>query len=67
MALAAEIDQMQQRDRTRVQRYQRASEAYLREFQRLGLGNLLLAEAHAKALELARRMLPMSLPAPDAS
>jgi hypothetical protein len=62
VALAREIDQRQQQDRARIQRYERASADYLREFLHAGLGNLPLAEAHPHIVALADRLLPRYVP-----
>lgn len=62
LALAREVDQMQQRDRRRMERYHRAARGYLREFQRLELGVLPLEEAHPRVLALARALLPREPP-----
>ncbi len=57
--LAAEIDELQQRDRRRVASYQLAARDDLEEWHRAGLAARPLAEAHAAACELAERWLLM--------
>lgn len=57
-ALAREADEQQQQDRERLVRYEKAAEPWLREFQRQGLADLPLDEAHARAVALADRLLP---------
>ncbi len=58
LELARETDRLQQRDRARLDHYRAASEAYLREFQAAGIGNLDLREAHECIRDLAERLLP---------
>jgi hypothetical protein len=61
-ALAQESDAMQRKDRARMQRYARAAGPYLQEFQRQGIADMPLPQAHQRALALADTMLPQSLP-----
>jgi hypothetical protein len=56
--LARETDRLQNADRTRLDRYRNASEAFLREFQATGVGKLDLPEAHQRICDLAERLLP---------
>jgi hypothetical protein len=56
--LARETDRLQQEDRTRLDRYRKASEAFQREFQATGIGRLNLPEAHERMCDLAERLLP---------
>ncbi len=58
VALAEEIDRFQQRDRARVERYDRASTAYRRALRRFERGDLRLPAGHDRLLELAERLLP---------
>jgi len=58
VALAEEIDRLQQRDRQRVERHQRASADYRQALRALGRDALRLPEAHAEILEIAERLLP---------
>ena len=60
VALAREMDAMQNEDRTRVARYLAAAATYLEAFRAAGIGELPLPEAHVKACELAERYLPLS-------
>ena len=57
-ALAQEIDELQQADRTRLAVYQRAAEPYLDEFRRMALDRLALERAHEQACRLAEALLP---------
>jgi hypothetical protein len=57
--LAREADRKQAEDRTRLERYRAASEAYLREFQAAGIAGLPLPEAHVRLVDLAERRLPL--------
>lgn len=65
VALARETDEMQQRDRARIERYLAACAEYLREFQRLDLGAPPLGEAHPRVCELAERLLPAFVTPPQ--
>ena len=58
VALAEEIDRLQQRDRARVERYDRASTAYRGALRRLEREDLQLPAGHDRLLELAERLLP---------
>lgn len=62
IALAEEIDDLQQRDRARVERYERASAPYRRAAQGLEREDLQLPDGHRRLLELAGRLLPTPLP-----
>jgi hypothetical protein len=57
-ALAQEIDELQQADRKRLTRFQRAAEPYLAEFRRMKLGSQPLDRAHDAACRLAEAVLP---------
>ena len=57
--LAREIDQMQRRDRARVERYLAASTRYLDEFRRARVDEMALPEAHPIACALAEQWLPV--------
>jgi hypothetical protein len=57
--LAREIDQMQRRDRARVERYLAASARYLEEFRRARVDEVALSDAHPMACALAERWLPV--------
>lgn len=56
--LARELDRMQQEDRSRLDKYRKASESYLREFQTEDIAGLDLPEAHERICSLAERLLP---------
>lgn len=58
LALAEEIDRLQQQDRTRLERYEAASRDYHAAFRALGREALTLPDGHLKICELARRLLP---------
>ncbi len=58
VALAEEIDQLQQRDRARVERFDRASKGYREALRRLERSDLRLPASHDRILELAARLLP---------
>ncbi len=62
VAIAAETDSLQQRDRRRVACYLAAAERYLEEYRRARLTDLPLAEAHEAACALAERWLPLVPP-----
>ena len=66
IALAEEIDEQQQRDRRRVERYETAAAPYLAECRTLGLAGLPLGEAHTRLIDAAERLLPPHLEIPDA-
>lgn len=58
LALAEEADELQQRDRARVARYESAAAAYLAECRSHDLTSLPLREAHQRMCDLAERLLP---------
>jgi hypothetical protein len=58
VALAREIDALQEKDRRRLLAYEEASARYREEFRRSGVAERPLREAHAVAVELAARLLP---------
>jgi hypothetical protein len=58
LALAEEIDAMQQVDRRRVAAYESAAAPYLAACRALDVARLELREAHARMLEIAERLLP---------
>lgn len=60
--LAREIDRLQRLDRSRMQRYEQAASHYLAEFRDAVPAEAPLAEQHAKAVTLAERLLPFTLP-----
>ncbi len=62
VALAEEIDRLQQRDRARVERYERASTAYRLALRRVAREDLGLPGGHDRLLQLAARWLPVSVP-----
>ena len=62
VALAREIDRLQGDDRRRVQRYERAAEAYLADFRVAVASAATLEEAHAVTVRLAERLLPVAPP-----
>lgn len=64
-ALAVENDRLQQRDRRRVEEYERAAEAYLRAFRKLDRDALELPGSHARLCELADRLLPKKIRSGD--
>jgi hypothetical protein len=57
-AIADEIDDLQQRDRRRLQRYEEAAVGYLECFRRLSHEELLLPESHSRLVSLAESRLP---------
>ena len=61
VALAREMDRMQQADRVRVQRHRVASAVYLDEWKKQALGSLPLDEAHDRVRALAATMLPRTV------
>ena len=67
VALAEEIDRLQQEDRYRVERYDRASKAYRKALRRLEREDLRLPAGHDRLLQLAERWLPATLPDLEAS
>ncbi len=64
VALAEEIDHLQQQDRARVERFEHASRGYREAMRRLGREDLRLPEGHGRLLELAERLLPTAVPDP---
>jgi hypothetical protein len=58
VALAREANALQEADRERVEVYQRAADAYFREFRKAGIDRMPLREAQEACLELAGRLLP---------
>jgi hypothetical protein len=61
LALAAEADEFQQRDRRRVERYEAAAIRYLEVCRAMHVGDLPLRDAHARMCEAAERDLPSRL------
>lgn len=59
--LAREIDRDRRLDHDRVERFQRAAEDYRREFQRQGVSDRPLSEAHPLACDIAARLLPRTV------
>lgn len=59
VAIAVEIDDLQQLDRRRVERYEAAAAPYLAECRTMGLNELSLPEAHARLVDAAHRLLPL--------
>lgn len=57
-ALATEIDALQQQDRERVERYQRAAAPFLRQVRESMSASLPLAAAHEQIVSLAEHWLP---------
>ncbi len=57
-ALAEEIDQLQQQDRTRLDQFERAAEPYLAAVRALPRGELALPDGHMRIVELAEGLLP---------
>ncbi len=57
--LARELDRMQQEDRLRLDKYRKASEPYMREFQAADIARLDLSEAHDRLCNLAEHLLPL--------
>lgn len=62
VAMAREIDRLQQEDRQRLDAYASAAERYVGELSRSGILDLPLERAHPAILDLADRLLPRSLP-----
>jgi hypothetical protein len=58
VALAEEIDAMQQADRRRLAAYDAAAHAYLEAWHAQDLARLGLRDAHSRMLEIAERLLP---------
>ncbi len=61
VALAEEIDRLQQQDRKRVERYERATTAYRDAVRRLEREDLRLPEGHERLRDLAVRWLPVTV------
>jgi hypothetical protein len=61
VALAEEIDTMQQLDRRRVAVYEATAQPYLEACRAQGVSTLELRDAHARMLELAERLLPQTV------
>jgi hypothetical protein len=61
LALAEEIDVLQQRDRLRLERYENASREYVTAVRALGRDALLLPDGHEHLCKLAERLLPRDL------
>ncbi|TDI41805.1 MAG: hypothetical protein E2P02_14210 [Acidobacteria bacterium] len=61
IALAREVDQLQQADRKRLRNYQRAARTYFEKFRESKLAELPLPEAHAKCCDLAHAHLPQRI------
>ena len=62
LALAEEIDRLQELDRVRVERFEQASTSYRRALRRLDRDDLTLPGGHARLVEIAESLLPASLP-----
>ncbi len=62
VALAEEIDDLQQRDRRRVAAYAAAAQPYLEACRAQDVPALALRVAHARLLEIAERLLPRTVP-----
>ncbi len=60
LALAEEIDGLQQVDRRRLAIYESAAGPYMEECRVAGIARLPLREAHARMVEIAGRLLPLS-------
>jgi hypothetical protein len=61
VALAEEIDTMQQLDRRRVAAYEATAQPYLEACRAQDVSTLGLRDAHARMLELAERLLPQTV------
>ncbi len=57
-ALALEINRLQEMDKTRLERYEKASERYFLKFRESGLSELPLLEAHEQIVRSAQQFLP---------
>ncbi len=62
VALAEEIDHLQQQDRIRVESFEKASAAYRLALRRLDRNDLRLPKGHDRLLEIADRLLPVTVP-----
>lgn len=67
LALAEEADRLQQADRLRVERYERAAAPYLQAVRRVGREALALPEGHGRLLALATELLPTTVHSEEAS
>lgn len=56
--LAEEVDGLQQRDRARLESFERAAEPYLAAVRQLSRSALALPHGHARMVELAQSLLP---------
>jgi hypothetical protein len=61
VALAEEIDNLQQADRRRVTAYEAAARLYVQECRATGVAALPVREAHARMLDIAERLLPRTI------
>lgn len=61
LALAEEMDTLQQRDRARFESYESASREYVAAVRRLDRGELTLPDGHERLCELAEQLLPQDL------
>jgi len=61
VAMARELDRLQQADRLRLERFKVASTSYLEAFVRAGIDSMPLPEAHQRLLELAAALLPRAV------
>jgi hypothetical protein len=61
LALAEEIDGLQQADRQRMATYEAAARPYLEECRAAGISAIPLRQAHDRMVELAERLLPRTL------
>lgn len=59
--LAEEVDELQRRDRDRLEQFERAAEPYLAAVRLLSRTELELPNGHARLVELAQRLLPKRL------
>lgn len=60
LALAEEIDGLQQADRRRMAMYESAARPYMEECRAAGIETLPLREAHRRMVEIAGRLLPLA-------
>ena len=65
LALAEEVDDLQERDRARLQRYDRAAAPYLQAVRSLGREALGLLGSHPRLCALAERLLPTHVAPPE--
>jgi hypothetical protein len=61
VALAEEIDSLQQADRRRVAAYEAVARPYVQACRSIGVSALPVLEAHARLLEIAERLLPRTI------